>query len=290
MVNLARSLETAPGWGEDIFTLVTARSTGDRTMVLAAEKAVRTRYKLELRPRFETDPNVREYVSGDRQSSDRRQRVMDGVKDVCRPGTEEVFEQVVNELLLEIDRFRKMPPSLYLVDGSGQVVMPMGEAAIYRPPDFVGEDGKVHQARPIVHPGISSGLALRRQDEHRLETAIARAATAGQLGVLALKHDLDPASMRKTAVGWLEANGVTVGELPPEAGVSVTVEFGREQHDGIFQAPNYAFHRFRMFGELLGRKVLEAMGGSGTCDLGHPVLESNSRQRWYRVSFRLLRS
>lgn len=277
--------EADTGWGDDIFSLITAKSSGDAAMIRAAEGAIQVRYRKELRPRFETDPNVRESISNDRPAAECRQRVLDAVKDVCRQGTEEIFERVVDELLLEIDQFRKLPASMYLIDESGQVVMPIGEAAIYKPPDFIGEDGKVRKAKPIVHPGVSSGLAMKRQDEYRFATALAKA-SATPLGVLALKHDLDPASMRGIAVEWLGANGVVVKELPPEAGSSVTIEFGREQYDGIFQAPNYSFHRFRMFGELLGRKVLEAMGGPGACDLGHPVLESNSKQRWYKVSFR----
>jgi len=279
------------GWGEDVFSLIAARSFGDGAIAARAETAVRDRYRVELRARFETDPNVRESISGDRPASECREWVLDALKESCRLGTEDLFEQVVDELLLELDRFRKLPPSMYLVDGrTGQVVMPLGADTVVRPPDFVGEDGAVRKAGLIVHPGISSTLALKAQEEVRSAAALARADSAGPLGRLALEHERDPDSIRRVAKEFLESNGVMIGEVPPGSGSESSVEIGREAIDGVHQSPNHAFHRFRLFGESLGRKVLEAVGVCGVCELGEPVLQSNSKQRWYRVSFRHVRA
>ena len=290
MSNLSKPGDAGSGWGEDVFALVAVRAVGNPSMVAAAEEAVRTRYRIELRPRFESDPNVRESLPEDRPATECREWVLDALKGSCREGTETLFEQVVDELLKEIDHFRSLPPALYLVDErTGQVLLPLKEGLVQRPPDFVGDDGMVHRARLIVHPGLSSALAMKDQGSARTTAAMERADAAGPMASLAVLHERDPGSIARVAEEYLRSNGVTAGPVG-ESGTESSVEFGREFYDGVLQSPNYAFHRFRMFGELLGRKVLEAMGGPGTCELGQPELQSSSKHRWYRVSFRFLRT
>jgi len=273
-----------------VFALAAAKSIGDDRLTAQAEEAVRIRYRLELRRRFEEDPNVRECLSDGRPAAECREWVLDALKDSCREGTEDLFTQVVDELLREIDHFRSMPPAMYLVDErTGQALLPLKEGLIQRPPDFVGDDGIVRRARPIVHPGVSSELAMREQASTRRTAALERAEAAGPTAALSVAHERDPGSITAVAAEFLESAGVTVGPIAG-AGDPGEVEFGREFYDGILQSPNYAFHRFRMFGELLARKVLEAMGGPGACELGRPELQNSSKHRWYRVSFRFVRA
>ncbi len=286
MSNLARP--GSPGWGEDLFALSTSRSLGDAEAAAEAEESIRSRYRLELRQRFEQDPNVRESLESERPAAECREWVLDSVKDLVRGGTQELFEQVVDELLKELDHFRELPAALYLVDGrTGKALMPMEEGLVHRPPDFVGEDGEVRRAMQIVHPGVSAGLAMKASEDFRTAAAIRRAEKAGGTSTMATVHLRDPGSMVGVATEWLKDRGLNPGRAAEM--VEASVEFGRESYDGVLQSPNYAFHRFKMYGELLGRKVLEVVGGPGSCEIDEPVLESNSRQRWYTAKFRYAR-
>jgi hypothetical protein len=277
-------------WGEDIFELATTRKNDDASVIESIEEAVINKYRRDLRSHFQNDPNVKESIPLDKPASECKEHVMDALKHICRPGTEGLFERVIEELLKEIDEFRLRPSSSYIVDDkTGRVLVPLSDNAVYTPPDFIGEDGLVHKARPIVHPSISSGLAMAEQERHRMKIAISKAKESGPLGILSLEHEKDPDSIRRVAVEILESKGFRVDSIPRGSGKEIVIEFGREAKDGG-QAPNYSFHRFKMFGTILAKKIADSIEQGSTYDLDRPVLNTTSKQRWYTASVRTVLS
>lgn len=270
-------------WREDIFSLVTARSFGNRVMISVAERDVCNRYRMELRYRFETDPKVLELVSGEKKAAECRDQILEVLKDSCRPGIEDLFIKIVDELILELDNLKKLPSSMYIVDGNtGKLITSLDNKSVVQPPDFIGEDGSIKKARPIVHPGISSTLALKVQEEHVDLITLSRAEASGPLGKMALEHKRDPISIINVAKEFLELNGVIVGKIKSGTSTEVSIEIGREPLNNLQQSPNFSFHRFRLFGELLGKKILDICS-NGTCELREPVFKSNSKFQWYII-------
>jgi hypothetical protein len=272
------------GGDENPFDLAEARGSGDPSLVREAEEKVLSLYRLQLRPRFESDPNVLESLPASKDPVECKHWVLSALQDVVRPGTEELFDRAVQELLEELREFRKAPPSLYLIDKDGRAVMPVDGSSTFRPPDFVDEGGTVRKSQLVVHPKITSGIAMSAQASFRRGAALERAKKAGPLGTLALEHELDPSSIARVAREYLERAGRTVGACG--SGEWTVLEFGRESLDESSQSVNHAFHRFRLFGEVLGRKVAEMSQAGWTCEIGAVTPNRTAKQRWYTVEVR----
>jgi hypothetical protein len=277
--------EGPPTWGEDIFTLVTARQLGSQQLVEHAEAQIERRYRLEMREKFQRDPRVRQALIESAEcllSEGTYDSVRGLMVDVLRAGTEEVFDRVLHELLEELDVMHKREPSAYLVSHQdGKVLMPITDKDVYTPPPYVGEDGITRPAKPILHPAISAPLTMLAFEQGRKNEAITRAVAAGASA--AVEHlVMGPDAILERARVLLRTQGVTVEPL--ENGTPATIEVGREHVDDMLQAPNYNFHRSQMYGSLLAKKVLNLLRGQGRCDLKSAILKKGSKEQWYEIT------
>jgi hypothetical protein len=255
--------------------LIGARSVEDLETAREMEPRVLRAYLITIREMFRSDIKVQEAISS--PASERRDKVMTACVSALIPGTDDIWAAAIDTLLEEHDRLALLPSSQYIVDNStGLVVLPLNENSVFTPPDYVGEDGQVHKANPIVNPGVSSTLGLVLQEKERVRLVLA------QHKGPAYEHLRNPNSIVRVATNKLHELGIEVGECE---GTLELVEVGREQVDGIFQAPNPAFLRFVTFGELLARKIA-AMKPS-RCDIGCPELKQNAKHRWYQVPVKI---
>jgi hypothetical protein len=203
---------------------------------------------------------------------------------IARTETAGLFEKAVEYVLAELDQMRQKPASLYLVDGqTGRAVLPIGPESVYRPPDFVGEDGKVHKARPVVHPGISSSLALARAKAGRTEALAARAASDPSVR-RALDHVLNPDCILTAAAERLRELGVEVGGVGH--GRESEIRIGHEHVAEAQQSLNPRFHRAALLAEVLARRVLAASRGA-MVELLSIRQEDNNKKRWHSVRIRV---
>jgi hypothetical protein len=250
--------------------LVGARVVGDSDTAYEAEKRVQRDYLLAIRRMLtENDAAQAALTKGDQ----RRQQLIEACIDIVYPGTEDVYETAVDVILEEHDKLVSTGSKVYIVDQStGLAVLPLTDQSVFRPTDFIGEDGQIHKSQPILHPGISSALALLNQEKERTRIALIR-------GGPAYEHIRDPSSIVTIATECLAAHGITVE--PCSEGQTIAIEVGREQVDGVFQSPNLACHRHALFGALLARKI--AAIGVHRCEIRTPKLCQDSKQRWYTI-------
>jgi hypothetical protein len=269
-----------PLWGENTFAIV-AQKTGSRELVEAAEADVEKRYRLELRDKFQNDKPVYDALveSKDSLLSEGTFESIRGLtKIILRAGTEEIFERILRELLEELNEMHKREPSAYLVNRqTGKVLMPMSGKDVYTPPDYVGEDGKLHPAKPILHPAIAAPLMMHVHGENRKLEAIAKAPNFASVEHLVQ----GPESILERAKILLRNQGIIVEQL--DMGERRTIEVGRETVDDMLQAPNYSFHRSQMYGSLLAKKVLDICREymTHTCDLQSIRLHKGSKEQFY---------
>ena len=201
---------------------------------------------------------------------------------VLIPEREGELREAVGQVLAELQAQRKGPKGLYLVDEStGKSVMALPEGAIYHPPDYVGEDGQLRKAMPIVHPGLSSSLVMKRTEDWRVRTALERAEENLELRS-AYEHLTDPEKMAVIARDKLQELGITVSDLGDEE-PEEEVEFGREHIEGIFQSPNPGFHRLHAFSGSIVRRVMAKCDPGSEVRIGQVKERGNSKQRWYTV-------
>ena len=277
-------------WGENIFALATARQLGSEKLVREAEEAVEKRYRLEIRDRFVQDARVSRALEESRDcllNDGTYESVFGLVKDIVREGTEEIFNLVLRELLVELDAMQKAEPTAYLIDRrDGKVIMPITDREIYTPPDYTDEAGIVHQSRPMLHPAVAAPLMMKQHETGRRGEAIERATLAGK--VAAVEHLIQgPDVILERARTLLRSQNVEVedpGGLTDEKRETATIEVGRERVDDMLQAPNYNFHRSQMYGSLLAKKVMDLLRDRRRCDLKHAVLRKGSKEQWYEVT------
>ena len=272
-------------WGQDIFALVAAKSLGSDKLALEAEEAVEKRYRIEIRDKFNQDQRVYNALVESKEcilTEGTYESISGLLRDMIRPGTEDIFERVLHELLEELDKMYKAEPQAYLIDRhSGKVVMPVTDKEIYTPPPYQDEAGIVHQSRPMLHPLIEAPMIMERHESARKSEAIQRATDAGQ--EMAVEHLIQgPDAILERARVLLRTQGIEVEPL--DAGVPTTIEVGRERVDDMLQAPNYNFHRSQMYGSLLAKKVIDLLQGRRKCDLRSATLRKGSKEQWYEVA------
>lgn len=255
------------------------------------EAGTKASYLVQVRRELEENPEAREMVAEARPASGAKGelvRILSASRPgreypVPKPGTEDLLEAAVDQVLAELEKQRAAPAALYVVDGgTGEVVMPLPEGGVYQPPDYVGEDGELHKSKPVVHPGITSSLALARAEKSRVEQALEKASD-DPVARKAIEHLTEPQKMVLDARSRLMESGVTVSELPAGEDPEVTVEFGREHVNGVFQSPNLSFHRSSLFARSLADKVLQLCGSGGEARLGELKRVDNGKQSWYRI-------
>jgi hypothetical protein len=262
--------------------LAVARSNGNLSAVPESYQEVLRLYLLRLRKLFQEDEGVRAAVLLDSEE-ERRKRILELTAKTANPGTEDVYEKVVDLLLEEYDRMKLAPHQQYIVDGrTGLTIAPLTEESLFTPPDYIGEDGEKHKAQTIVHPGISSALGLALQERSRIETAIAK-------GGPAFEHLKDPYSITEAAKKILEHLGYEICKC--SGGFMQTYEIGYEKEEGIFQSSNPSFHRYRMFGSILAKKISDFMklNNYQKCEIGSIKLNRTGKQRYYSVEVKVAR-
>ncbi len=271
----------AVGWGENIFALVATRQPNS-ALAKALEEKVEVHYRLELRQRFQHDQMVHDALvesKADLPGAHAYFREM--LASSIRPGTEQIFDTILMELLEELAELHQKEPSKWIVsEATGKLVMPLVADAVFTPEDYEGEDGLMHRARPILHPKYSAPLTELAYNEGRKEIAIAKSPNP-----FAIEHLKNPDTIVNNAKVILDHHGVQIG--PCEHGIDVLIEVGREQIDGIYQSPNYAFHRANAFGSHLAKKVLDLLKKEkivrGRADLSPIELKLGRKERWYEV-------
>lgn len=263
------------GWGDDLATV--KKHGGD---IATTEKKVLARYLLELRKTFETNHKAKSIIVNSDPAISAKPQLLKLLSIEYQPDSMEIFEQAVEIILEELDEFRKKPSSLYLIDGeTGMTIMPMTDELIYTPPDYVGEDGKLHKAKPILHPGVAASLTLAIYGKARIKRHLAK--VKDDISKQAYKHLSNPEQIVEMAKERLAYLGVEVTSDPDRC--NQTIEFGREQVEGIMQSPNIRFHRAHMFAAVLAHKILALGGRSAKYFIGPVKSQEHSKQRWYTV-------
>lgn len=248
-------------------------------------------YLVQVRRELEENLEAREMVAAADPPSEAREELLRILRahrsgrdvPVQKPGSDGLLEAAVDQVLGELGRQRSLPPSLYLVNSeTGGVVMPIPSGGVYHPPDYVGEDGETHRAKPIVHPGLTSSLAMAAAAEHRKESLLERH-RGDPVAMKALEHLTEPQKMVQDAGERLRSQGVSVSGLEDGEDPEESVEFGREHVNGVLQSPNLSFHRSSMFAGILATRLLKMCGSGGEVRVGRLREKSNGKQRWYQL-------
>jgi len=263
-------------WGDN---LIDIRKNGSNDIAII-EKKILASYLIQFRKIFETNDLVKNEIINSNPAISAKPKLLKLLAYECKPDSEDLFEQAIDIILNELDTFREKPPSLYLIDGeTGMTIMPMTDELIYTPPDYIGEDGKLHKSRPMLHPGIAASLTLAVYGKTKIQQHLKKA--TNNTTKQAYKHLSNPEQIIEMAKERLTYLGVKIDSDPYKC--DQTIEFGREQVEGIMQSPNIKFHRTHMFAAILAHKILALGGKSAKYFIGSIENKENSKQRWYTV-------
>jgi hypothetical protein len=260
--------------------LVVSKSNRDLAAVSEDHSKVLRLYLLRLRKLFQEDQGIRTAVLIE-DKEERKKQVLELTSKEISLGTEDVYEKAVDLLLEEYDKMKLAPYQQYIVDGrTGLTIAPLTEDSLFTPPDYIGEDGKKHKSQTIVHPGISSALGLALQERSKIVTAITK-------GGPAFEHLKDPSSITDVAKSILESLGYEICKCSDE--FMQIYEIGHEKEEGVFQSSNPSFHRYKMFGSILAKKVSDFMklNNFQKCEIGIPKLIRNGKQRYYSIEVKV---
>jgi hypothetical protein len=259
-------------WGDD--PGVAIEKSAGTPLAAAIEEDVVSGYLLELRKKIENNAEVRRMVAESRPAQSVKSELAASYGP-AKPGTEHLLERAAQILLDELEQQRAAKPSLYLVScQTGRAVVPISAKDVYIPPDYVGLDGGVHKSRPVVHPGLSSTLALASHESAKHQSLLARATpeTAAAYAHLSAPEQILSRVKQKLA------DKVEFADLPGET--AQEIEFGREHISGLEQSANLSFHRVELFAATLARKIA-LLGSGGRCCIDGIRACHGSKQRWY---------
>lgn len=246
---------------------------------ITSEKVL-ANYLLKFRKILETNDQIRNEIINSSPAKAAKPRLMKLLTSECDSDTKDLFEQAIEIILSELDDFREKPGSLYLVDSNtGMTVMPMSDELVYTPPDYVGEDGKLHKSKPMLHPGMAASLTLAVYGKAKIQRHLKKATDL--VSKQAYKHLSGPEQILEMAKERLNYLGVVVNDAPDKC--DQIIEFGREQVEGVMQSPNTRFHRAHMFAAVLAHKMLKLGGKTAEYSIGPIKNQENSKQRWYTV-------
>lgn len=236
---------------------------------------------LKLRKLLETDDLLKKTVAAAVPAISAKQALIDAASQEGQDA--EVLSEAAEDLLNELEQQRKNPPSLYLVSQeTGKSIMPISASDIYTPPDYVGLDGKTHKSAPILHPGITSSLAVSVHEAEREKSILSLAGDSP-----AYKHLSDPSCLVSLTEQKLTGK-VELAELPKES--CTTIKFGVENSAGVEQSINESFHRAELYSALLAKKIVSACGGSGRCQIVRIDRVRGAKQHWYEASVKIDRT
>ena len=276
-----KTVPSEENWGEDVFSLVTARALGDEKLARRYESSISTKYKLEIRKNFETNDEIRKLLATTQEPQEIQAEVAALLSGVAKPGTEEIFDRVLKELLLELRGLMKADPSLYLVDEStGKVIMPIKEGAMYQPPPYVDDNGEVHRSRPLLHPGLAAPLAESNHGRDRMQLALENPSHV-------YDHLRTPNAITTAAQDKLQQMNVRrLDDADLTSAKQEVLVFGKEYYEGVMQSPNPMFHRVEAFGGALARQVARLLTAKQATRFAFSSVaeKQNSKWRWYEVT------
>jgi len=278
-------------WGEDPHEILkTALETQDFKLAKVAEEKLVSQYLLSIRTIFSINNEIINIIKSKEKALDSKDQIFDILKNKPEFRSESILYRVIEFLLIELEDLKTKDPSLYIVDAkTGRLTFKADEKSFYQPPDYVGEDGKLHKAQLILHPGLSSSYALNLYDNSRKEEnkiRIIEKVSANPTLAPAYAHILDPDSMSGIATRILEDNGIEIGEVSGSC-TDIEITFGKESLAGSDQSINPRFHRAEMFGKSLSKKILEAYPNIRICELGSVSTFSDTRNKWYSVRVKI---
>lgn len=265
---------------EDIYrALVVHRNTGS-TLVLDTERKVKAGYLHQIRDEFQNNDKVKALL---KQSPENiREQLIELLNHIIRSGSEDLFELALDQVIIELSEQLKAKHALYLVDDdTGEIMMPLTPDMLYQPPDYEGEDGKMHKATPIVHPKITSSLALLKAEKHK-EAALFKKHEDNPVALQALEHIKSPNKIIDLTIEKLKKFNITVVDRITN-GEDHIVEFGHEQADNVYQSFNASFQRISMFSSTLATRIYKICGNGGICSIKNFEEKQNSKHHWYVV-------
>lgn len=264
-------------WGDDPGVAI-EKATGSR-LASRIEDDVVAGYLLQLRTLLEENADLAAKVAVATPAKNAKPHLIGAFK-LVKPGTSYLLDRAADILLDELEQQRKNP-SLYLVScKTGRSVMPIGAKDVYTPPDFANLDGQPCKSKPIVHPGITSSLAIAGHEAAKQEALVSIAGHE-----LAFAHLSDPEQMVERARQKL-AGIVTFEKMD---GPWREIVFGKEHVSGMEQSVNSSFHRVELFSSTLAKKILTLCGRGGRCQTGGVSNQRGSKQRWYVLSVKFQR-
>lgn len=268
---------------EDEVALILEKSGSG--MELSDESRAKIRAKLLLRIRHEVPrrAGLRETLAADVPPADMKEDVLREIEDLSYPGVEGLLSDAVDIILQELEQQRKEGAREYVVDqATGRALMPVGPNSVFTPAPYVDDDGVLRTPAPLLHPGISSSLALAAQETERRASLIK--AAQNPRNRFSLTHIMDPEVI--TAVAAERLADVGIGRVQECDGESMEVEFGTEAVDAESQSLNPAFHRAAMYAAVLATRVRKLVGGRGEFSFGPVKMVKNAKKRWYSVEVR----
>lgn len=236
---------------------------------------------LDIREKFQTDKfGATEIVISHSPATEAKPHLVEHMKDLRLKYGRALLEEALDIILDELEGQRKAEPSLYLVNvETGRSVCPISSSDVVHLPNYVGNDGLEHPSNPIVHPKVSSELAL----EFHSQSKVKKMRLAAEKNPQAYDHIFNPSKILEDAKGILSTTCEIVTKI--DGGKTFNVEFGHENAD-MSQPINPNFHRAKMLSIILARKVIDLMGDprkKWTCAFGELRVESTSKLRWFTV-------
>jgi len=259
-------------WGDDPGEAI-VKAAGS-PLALQIESDVIAGYLLILRALVEKDEELSDRIAKSKPARLAKPYLVEACEFV-KLGTEYLLDRAAGILLDELEEQRKNP-SLYLVScKTGRAVMPITAKNVYTPPDYEDLDGNLRPAKPVVHPGITSSLAIVAHETAKQESLVALAGRE-----LAFVHLSAPEQMVEMAKQKLTGD-VIFGNVD---GPWQEIEFGKENAAGMEQSVNAAFHRVELFSAILAKRILTLCGRGGRCQAGSVSSHRGAKQSWYALS------
>lgn len=269
-----------PVEAEDQVGLALEGSRDGTELSAESREKVLAQFLLRIRHEVPRRPALRETLAASVPPTEMKEDVLRELEDLSYPGAEGILSEAVDIILQELEHQRKEGASKYIVDGStGRALMPVRPNSVFTPAPYVDENGVTHKPSPILHPGISSGLALAAQEAKRKAFLVEKAKDPRHK--LALSHILDPNVITSVAAERLADVGIN--RVQDCEGMPVEVEFGTEIIDAEIQSLNPAFHRTAAYAAVLATRVRKLVGVSGVFSFGPVRTVKDSKRRWYAV-------
>lgn len=170
-------------------------------------------------------------------------------------------------------------PGIYLNDPNGTTLFKLTDEMIFYPPDTIREDGTIIKRQPVVHPGITSGLALLSQERAWLKSV------EEKYGSEVVAHIKSPWNIIKLCSQILIENGMLPSETSNEDIAYINCEIGHENVAGVFQAVNPMFKRLSNFSMALTREIMTHR--KNNFFFQDIKLRKDSHERWYEITYQV---